>query len=348
MQIRPYQEADEAAVIALWSRCDLLRPWNDPRKDIARKLRVQRELFLVAERERTVVGSVMAGYDGHRGWVNYLAVAPELRGSGIGRALMGEAEARLRALGCPKLNLQVRTGNAGATAFYARIGYARDDVASFGKRLEPDAPAPAQGAPRPTLELWFEFASTYSYPAVLRVEPLARAEGVAVAWRPFLLGPIFRSQGWDDSPFNLYAAKGRYMWRDLERICAELALPHRRPSVFPRSGLLAARVACCAEAEPWLPEFVRRVYAANFAEDREISDPAVLASILAQLGQPDAWLTRADAPDVKDRLRRQTEQAVEHGIFGAPTFRVDGELFWGNDRLEAALAWTRRARAQPR
>src|SRR5262245_21373308 len=129
MQIRSYRREDEDAVVALWARCDLTRPWNDPRKDIARKLRVQPELFLVAERESAVVGSVMAGYEGHRGWVNYLAVAPELRGAGLGRALMDAAEERLRALGCAKLNLQVRGGNAGATAFYAKLGYARDDVA---------------------------------------------------------------------------------------------------------------------------------------------------------------------------------------------------------------------------
>jgi 2-hydroxychromene-2-carboxylate isomerase len=197
------------------------------------------------------------------------------------------------------------------------------------------------------LEVWFEFASTYSYPAVLRLEPLARAQGVTVLWRPFLLGPIFRSQGWNDSPFNIYPAKGRYMWRDLERVCAELALPFRRPSVFPRSGLLAARLACSVEGEPWLPELVRRVYSANFAEDREISDPAVLRAILAELGQPaDAWLARAESPDTKDRLRARTEQAVALGIFGAPTFRVGEELFWGNDRLETALAWARRMVAQ--
>ena len=195
------------------------------------------------------------------------------------------------------------------------------------------------------IEVWFEFASTYSYPALLRVEPLARAAGVELAWRPFLLGPIFRSQGWNDSPFNIYEAKGRYMWRDLARICAELALPLRRPSVFPRNGLLAARIACCAEGEPWLPEFVRRVYSANFAEDREISDPAVLGAILAELGQSAEWLARADSPDAKDRLRVRTEQAVALGIFGAPTFRIGDELFWGNDRLEAALAWARRADA---
>jgi 2-hydroxychromene-2-carboxylate isomerase len=193
------------------------------------------------------------------------------------------------------------------------------------------------------VEFWFEFASTYTYPAAFAVEERAKARGVRVVWRSLLLAPIFGAQGWTDSPFNIYPAKGKYMWRDLARICARQGIPLRRPSVFPRNGLLAARIACRYAEEPWLPEFVRRVYTANFAEDREISARAVLADILAELGQPDAWLTRAESPDAKDRLRRSTEEAVAHGIFGAPTFRIDGELFWGNDRLEAALAWARRS-----
>ncbi len=145
------------------------------------------------------------------------------------------------------------------------------------------------------LELWFEFASTYSHPAAMRIERAAREAGVEIAWRPFLLGPIFAAQGWNDSSFNLYPAKGRYMWRDLERICAGLALPLRRPPRFPRNGLLAARVACAAQDEPWLPEFVRRVYLASFAHDREISDPEVIGAILDELGRPPsalAWAKR--------------------------------------------------------
>lgn len=189
------------------------------------------------------------------------------------------------------------------------------------------------------LEFWFEFASTYSYPAALRVEEAARAAGVEVVWRPFLLGPIFKEQGWNDSPFNLYPAKGRYMWRDLERICAGLGLPFRRPSVFPRGGLLAARLACWFEGEEWVPEFVRRVYLANFGDDRDISDRSVIGSILEDLGEPRERLVAAESAEAKAKLRTQTEQARALGIFGAPTFVVGDELFWGNDRLEAALAW---------
>jgi 2-hydroxychromene-2-carboxylate isomerase len=191
-----------------------------------------------------------------------------------------------------------------------------------------------------SLAFWFEFGSTYSYPAAMRVEALARAEGVVLAWRAFLLGPIFRSQGWDDSPFNLYPAKGRYMWRDLERICTAAGLPLRRPSRFPRNGLLAARVACTFADAAWLPAFVRAVYDANFARDEEISEPAVIATCLERARcEPDPILAAAQREDAKAKLRAQSDEARALGIFGAPTFVRQGELFWGNDRLEAALAW---------
>jgi ribosomal protein S18 acetylase RimI-like enzyme len=145
VEIRAFRESDEEAVIALWRRCGLLRPWNDPQKDVARKLRVQRELFLVGRIDGVIVATVMAGYDGHRGWVNYLAVDPGRRRAGLGRALMLEAERCLGRLGCPKVNLQIRGDNREAIAFYSRIGYREDDVLSFGKRLERDEPA--GGAP---------------------------------------------------------------------------------------------------------------------------------------------------------------------------------------------------------
>jgi ribosomal protein S18 acetylase RimI-like enzyme len=138
MHVRPFLETDEPAVIALWDACGLTRSWNDPRKDIARKLAVQREWFLVGEQDGRIIASAMAGYDGHRGWVNYLAVAPELRNQGHGRTLMAEVERLLLGAGCPKINLQIRTSNAAVIEFYRRLGYGQDDVASFGRRLVAD------------------------------------------------------------------------------------------------------------------------------------------------------------------------------------------------------------------
>lgn len=137
--VRPFADDDEDAVVDLWAAAGLIRPWNDPHRDIARKKQVQRELFLVAEDGGAVVGAAMAGYDGHRGWVYYLAVAPERQGGGIGRALMTEAETRLLALGCPKVNVQIRSGNEAVSAFYDRLGYTPDAATSLGRRLIPDA-----------------------------------------------------------------------------------------------------------------------------------------------------------------------------------------------------------------
>lgn len=195
------------------------------------------------------------------------------------------------------------------------------------------------------VEFWFDFASTYSYPAACRIEALAAREGVQVEWRPFLLGPIFVAQGWNDSPFNIYPAKGRYMWRDLERICTELGLPLRRPSRFPRSAVLAARVGCSFAQERWMPEFVRRIYTANFVEDREIGDREVVASTLTDIGAPADAIEAAESPEGKAKLRTQTERATRLGIFGAPSFTCGDEVFWGNDRLEQALGWARAGRA---
>ena len=138
MEITQFKESDEEPVVALWKQCGLVVPWNDPHRDILRKLKLQRDLFLVGRLDGRLVATAMAGYEGHRGWINYLAVSPECRGRGLGREMMDEAEARLRALGCPKINLQVRADNAEAIGFYERIGYRRDDVVSFGKRLEHD------------------------------------------------------------------------------------------------------------------------------------------------------------------------------------------------------------------
>jgi 2-hydroxychromene-2-carboxylate isomerase len=197
----------------------------------------------------------------------------------------------------------------------------------------------------PTLDFWFEFASTYSYPAAMRIAECAQARGVAVRWRPFLLGPIFKAQGWNNSPFNLYPAKGRYMWRDLERVCAGVGLPFTRPAVFPQNSLTAARVALVALGQDWGEDFCRAVYRAEFGEGRDIGKPESIAAVLTALRQDaQAALQEAQSDAIKARLRAQTEEAQRLGVFGGPSFTTaDGELFWGNDRLEDALAWAKRA-----
>jgi 2-hydroxychromene-2-carboxylate isomerase len=194
---------------------------------------------------------------------------------------------------------------------------------------------------QPVLEFWYEFASTYSYLAAMRIEAAAEAAGVAVLWRPFLLGPVFKAQGWETSPFSLYPAKGRYMWRDMEREAARLGLPFYRPKTFPQSGLLAARTALLGSDRGWTPAFTRAVYTAQFAQGRDIADPQVVACLLTDLGlDAEAVLAEAGAETNKMRLRRMGEEVQSRGIFGAPTFFAeDGEMFWGNDRLDQALAW---------
>jgi 2-hydroxychromene-2-carboxylate isomerase len=204
--------------------------------------------------------------------------------------------------------------------------------------------------PAPILDFWFDFASTYSYPAAMRIGPLAEQADVQVRFRPFLLGPIFKAQGWTTSPFNLYPAKGRNMWRDLERLCADLALPFRRPDPFPQSSLLAARVALAglAESRCWGEDFCRAVFRAEFGEGRRIDDPAAIGDVLAGLKiDPGPALAAAQSDAIRMRLRTQTEAAQQLGLFGAPSFTTaDGELFWGNDRLEPALRWAKQANGE--
>jgi 2-hydroxychromene-2-carboxylate isomerase len=192
-----------------------------------------------------------------------------------------------------------------------------------------------------TVEFWYEFGSTYSYPAAMRVERLAAEAGVPLRWRPFLVGPILKQQGLNDSPFNINAVKGRYMWRDIARICEAEGLPLTLPPVrFPQNGLKAARLALAGESDGWTPDFTRAVFLANYAEKRDISEDGTLQVILATLGvDAEAAFAAANTPETKDALKQQTEEAVARGLFGAPSFTVGDELFWGNDRLEAALVW---------
>ena len=199
------------------------------------------------------------------------------------------------------------------------------------------------------LQFWFEFASTYSYPAVMRVDKAAAARGVEIEWRPFLLGPLFHAQqGMKDSPFNVVPIKGSYMWRDVERICEKHNLPFRRPHRFPQNGLMAARITLSlGQAER--PNFVKAVYQANFVHDRDISDLQILHAAARRAGlDPLEVLGAMKSEPVKEELRLETEKAADLGIFGSPSFVTeDGELFWGNDRLEDALDWAVRGTLRP-
>ena len=200
------------------------------------------------------------------------------------------------------------------------------------------------------LDFWFDFASTYSYPAAVRIGALAARADVRVRFRPFLLGPIFKAQGWTTSPFNLYPEKGRYMWRDLERLCADLDVPFRRPDPFPQNSLLAARVALVALDHGWGEAFCVALFRAQFGDGRRIDDDGVLDDILVTLQvDPPPVLAAARSDANKTRLRAQTEEAQRLGLFGTPSFTTeDGELFWGNDRLETAVQWAGGQRVRTR
>jgi 2-hydroxychromene-2-carboxylate isomerase len=195
---------------------------------------------------------------------------------------------------------------------------------------------------KPTVVFWYEFASTYSYLTVMRIDAEASRAGVAIEWRPFLLGPIFVSQGWTTSPFNIYPAKGRYMVRDIGRIAAARGLPFKMPETFPVNGLKAARLAIAAESFGGKAAFSRAVFNAQFAMGLDLSNDGVLTACLTLPGlDADAVWARSKDDDVKGALRRNTEEAQAIGIFGAPSFTTeDGELFWGDDRLEQALRWS--------
>ncbi len=194
------------------------------------------------------------------------------------------------------------------------------------------------------LTFWFDFASTYSYLSAMRIGELANAANARLVWKPFLLGPIFKAQGWETSPFNVYPEKGRYMVRDIERIAADRGLAFRLPQPFPQNGLMAARLAIAGLEGGWAPAFVKEVYLLEFAQGLDIADPATLATALDAAGaHVDQAFARAGSPEVKQALRLHTGEAQAKGLFGAPSFTTEsGEVFWGDDRLEQALSWSRR------
>lgn len=193
---------------------------------------------------------------------------------------------------------------------------------------------------RTRIEFWFEFGSNYSYLAAMRIEELSHQAGLSIDWRPFLLGPIFQKFGWQTSPFVLQPTKGKYMWRDMERQAMKYSLPFLRPSVFPRTAVLPMRVAVFAMDKPWIAAFCRNVMRQNWVEDLDINDHRnVRRALLDLVTDPDAVILGALGDANKSRLRSNTEEAYARGIFGAPTMFVGDEMFWGNDRLNDAIAF---------
>lgn len=195
-------------------------------------------------------------------------------------------------------------------------------------------PAPAG------VEFWFEFGSNYSYLSVMRIEALARRADVPILWRPFLLGPIFRDFGWDNSPFVLQQEKGSYIWQDVRRQAEKYGLPFHKPSIFPRAAILPMRVALIGADQPWMGEFCRRIMLQNFVEDLDINTAENVRHALHGLvAEPHLVMQQAQDDQNKARLREQTAAARARGIFGAPTFFVNDEMFWGDDRMDDAFAF---------
>ncbi|MFC6307435.1 2-hydroxychromene-2-carboxylate isomerase [Paraburkholderia dipogonis] len=190
----------------------------------------------------------------------------------------------------------------------------------------------------PKIDFWFDFGSNYSYLSVMRIEAEAAARGVQIHWRPFLLGPVFRDLGFDNSPFVLQKEKGAYVWKDMERQCRKYGIALKRPTTFPRAALLAMRVALLGAQREWIAAYCREIMQLNFAHDRDIGSMEVVSEALDELGLPAREIIAEAQSDAnKLRLRDQTAAAAARGIFGAPTFFVGDEMFWGNDRLEDAL-----------
>jgi 2-hydroxychromene-2-carboxylate isomerase len=186
-----------------------------------------------------------------------------------------------------------------------------------------------------TIEFWYDFASPYCYISASRIESLLKGLPIELTWRPFLLGPIFQKNQVSSPPVVI-----NYRRRDVERLCESRDMPLVWPSTYPRFSLLASRVAVYGSDDPWGPEFTKAVFHANFVEDRDIGSEATVREILEEIGlNANAVIAGATTAENKALLISQVDKAIEKGIFGAPTFVADGEVFWGDDRLEQAISW---------
>ncbi len=241
-------------------------------------------------------------------------------------------------------------GRRGACGKADKITIASPGIAATLPAM-PKKPSTKKPGGKHGVVFWFDPASTYSYLAAMRLDQIAEAVGVETLWKPFLLGPIFKAQGMDNSPFNLFPIKGNYMWRDMQRQGAKYGIPFAAPGDkqlvgFPRNSLLAARASVVALGEPWGRDFVRMIYRAEFEQWHDIADPAVIAACANAVGGDGKAVLAATQTDaIKAELRANTEHAFALGLFGAPSFTVGSELFWGNDRLEDAIAFAAKVAA---
>lgn len=193
---------------------------------------------------------------------------------------------------------------------------------------------------RPSLEFWYEFASPYSYLSAMRIGELADKHGFDIKWKPFLLGAIFKSQGMSDTPAKLFPAKGNYMWMDVARTAKKYGWRFQKPTVFPAFALQAARIAVLGEGQEWEKSFCELVFQAYFEKDLDIGQDSVILDILSSLGLDAQYIwQQAMSDDNKNKLKEQTQLAIDSGLFGAPTFMVGEEMFWGDDRLEQAIEY---------
>lgn len=196
----------------------------------------------------------------------------------------------------------------------------------------------------PSLEFWYEFASPYSYLSAIRIEELAQKHSFEIIWKPFLLGPIFKDQGLTDSPFNIFKTKGDYMWKDMERLSVKRQIPFNKPKVFPQNGLLAARIAILGSDHPWIGEFTKEVFRANFVKQEDISSSEIITKILNKLNlDAEKIISEAHQDENKEKLKLQTKQAQDSKIFGAPTFKINDDIFWGDDRLDLTIEYLKKS-----
>ncbi len=343
--LRPRRAAAaDAPLLAALARA-AYGPWIDIiggqpepyRADYAALLRDHEAWLVPAQEGNDLDGAVILRWARDHVLLWSVAVRPERQHTGLGRQMIDFVETVARARGIGAVRLYTNRLMHRNRRLYAALGYDETSRESRGERVVVHM-AKELG---PEIEFWFELASPYAYIAAERIAARAALPVLSIRWQPLLLGALLKRRpdnetGFQEPPED----ERRYRWRDVERLTARLGLKLTTPTAYPRPSLLATRVALYGMAEGWCPRFALACYRANFAQDRDIADPAVIGEILAGLGlDADAILAAAQSPENKAALAAVVERAAGLGIFGAPSFRVAGELFWGQDRLDQVFDW---------